>query len=207
MMELNDRQTDALTELVNIAFGLTASKLSEIMGQRILLEAPDVSIHPLEDLAKELGAIGPGEVSAVHQVFTGPISGDAMLFLDYEGAVKLTNVFVEEHLRSHRLDVISGEILTEVGNMLLSACLGVLANLLEVRVSFSVPVLHLDSLKPLLVSLSNGGDKLRQAILIATSFRIGEQESARQLGIILAVSSLEGLVQAVDVWEGNQFSA
>jgi chemotaxis protein CheC len=104
------------------------------------------------------------------------------------------------------LDATTREILTEVGNMLLGACLGVFGNLLEVRVSFSVPILHLESLKPLLVSLSSGGDKLRQAIVIATSFRIREQEAAGQLGIILAASSLERLLQSVEVWEGSQFS-
>jgi chemotaxis protein CheC len=206
MNPLNARQADALTELINIAFGLTATKLSEITGQRVLLEAPVISIHPMSELAKELESLGAGEVAAVHQAFTGPISGDAMLFLDYAGALKLTGIFVEEHLRSHRLDVISGEVLTEVGNMLLGACLGVLGNLLEVRVSFSVPVLHLESLTPLLASLSSGGDNLRQAIMIATSFRIREQEAAGQLGIILAASSLERLIKAIEMWEGSQFS-
>ena len=207
MITLNAGQNDALTELINIAFGLTASKLSQITGQRVLLEPPVISIHPLEDLAKEMGLLGMGEVAAVHQAFGGPISGDAMLFLDYQGAVRLTNVFVEEPLRSHRLDSSTSEILTEVGNMLLGACLGVFGNLLEVRVSFSVPVLHLETLKPLLASLSAGEDKQRQAIVIATSFRIREQESEGQLGIILAASSLERLIQAVEVWEGSQSSA
>jgi chemotaxis protein CheC len=207
MMALNQCQSDALTELINIAFGLTAAKLSEITGRRVLLDPPVISIHPLEVLAEELKALGPGEVAAVHQIFSGPISGDAMLFLDHGGAVKLTNVFVEEHLQALRLDVSTGEILTEVGNMLLGACLGVFGNLLEVRVSFSVPVLHLQSLEPLLASLFSGGNKLRQVIVIATSFRIREQEAAGQLGIILAASSLERLLQSVEVWEGSQFSA
>src|SRR5688572_32306667 len=80
MSVLNASQTDALTELINIAFGLTASKLSEISGQRVLLEAPVVSIHPVDDLAKELESFVTGEVASIHQVFTGSFSGDAILF-------------------------------------------------------------------------------------------------------------------------------
>jgi hypothetical protein len=53
MIGLTERQGDALKELVNIAFGLTASKLSEISSRRIVLEVPVVAIHPMVDLASE----------------------------------------------------------------------------------------------------------------------------------------------------------
>src|SRR5207237_5557896 len=81
MIRLTERQADALTELVNIAFGLTAAKLSEISGYRVLLEAPVIDIHPMDALVRELGVFVTGEVATVHQVFTGPVSGDAILFL------------------------------------------------------------------------------------------------------------------------------
>jgi chemotaxis protein CheC len=204
---LNASQTDALTELINIAFGLTAAKLSEISGERVLLEAPVISIHPVDDLAKELGSFVTGEVASIHQVFTGPFSGDALLLLNLDGAVRLGNLLIDEHLRSERLDSGNGEVLTEVGNMLLSACLGVFGNLLEMRVSFSVPLLHLDSLKSLLASITIGGDGLRHAVVIATSFRIHKEDIAGQLAIALAPSSLEQLIQAVEVWDKRQFSA
>jgi chemotaxis protein CheC len=203
---LNAAQTDALTELINIAFGLTASKLSEISGQRVLLGAPVISIHPVDDLAKELESFVSSEVASIHQVFTGSFSGDAILFLNYDGAVRLSNLLVDEHLRSDRLDSGNGEVLTEVGNMLLSACLGVFGNLLEVRVSFSIPLLHLESLKSLLASITIGGDGLRHAVVIATSFRIRKEDVAGQLAIVLAASSLERLIYAVEVWEQGQIS-
>jgi chemotaxis protein CheC len=204
---LNASQTDALTELINIAFGLTASKLSEISGQRVFLDAPVISIHPVDDLAKELESFVTGEVASIHQVFTGAFSGDAILFLNYEGAIRLSNLLVDESMRSERLDSGNSEVLTEVGNMLLSACLGVFGNLLEVRVSFSVPLLHLDSLKSLLASITIGSDGLRHAVVVATSFRIRKEDVAGQLAIVLAASSLERLIHSVEVWEKSQFSA
>ena len=82
MIALTERQTDALTELINIAFGLTASKLSEISGCRVLLDAPIIGIHPMAALAAELRRFVTGPAASVHQVFSGPISGDA---IDYTG--------------------------------------------------------------------------------------------------------------------------
>src|SRR4051812_44806722 len=99
MIELTEVQTDALTELVNISFGLTASKLSEISGHRIVLDVANIAIRPIEGLYKELSSFVTGDVATVHQVFTGPVSGDAILVLNYDGAVKLANLLVEEHLR------------------------------------------------------------------------------------------------------------
>ena len=206
MIALTERQADALAELINIAFGLTASKLSEISGYRVVLDPPIIASHPMEGLARELELFAAGEVASVHQVFTGPFSGDAILLLNYEGAVTLSNLLVEEHFRSQRLDSSAREILTEVGNMLLSACLGVFGNLLHMHVSFSIPQLHLDSLHHFLTSISIGGNELLYAVVITSTFNIREQGVDGRLVIVLGVSSLEVLIQAIGRWEGSQSS-
>lgn len=201
---LDARQADALAELINIAFGLSAAKLSEISGARVVIDPPIVGIHSMNDLATELGLLEAGDVAVVHQAFTGSISGDAMLFLDYEGAVRLSNAFVEEGLRSDRLNPTKEEIVTEIGNMLLGACLGVFGNLLEMRISFSVPRLHLESMASLLSSLSIAEDELRHAIVVSASFDIRSQGIVGQLATVMGASSLDRLMQGVRAWEGSQ---
>jgi chemotaxis protein CheC len=201
---LSERQADALTELINIAFGLTAAKLSEISGSRVLLDVPIISIHSIQDLAKELGRFISGPAASVHQLFSGPIAGDAILILNYDGAVTLSNLVVEESLRAERLDSATSDVLTEVANMLLSACLGMFGNLLQEHVKFSIPMLHLESLEQFLTSLSVGSDDLRDAVVITTSFNIAAREVEGRIVIILGVSSLERLIQAADEWEGEQ---
>ena len=81
----------------------------------------------------------PGEVASIHQVFGGPVAGDALLLLNHEGAVQLADLLTDGHAPSNRLDESAREVLTEVGNILLNACLGMFGNLLDVHVSFSVP--------------------------------------------------------------------
>jgi len=207
MIGMTEPQTDALRELVNIAFGLTASKLSEISNRRVVLEAPVVAIHPVADIARELASFVPGEVATVHQVFSGPVSGDAILLLNCEGAIKLSNLLVEERLRSPRFDPSTAEVLTEVGNMLLSACLGVFGNVLQVHVTFSVPRLHLDSLGHFLTSITIGEQGLRYAVLITASFKIVDQGVEGRVVIVLGVSSLERLIDGIERWEGSQSPA
>lgn len=203
-MELTDQQKDALSELINIAFSRTAASLSELTGHRVLLDVPKVAIYPITQLSAALAEFLPAEVATVHQVFTGPVTGDALLLLNYDGAVTLTELLTDEKVTSDRLNTSSREVLTEIGNILLNACLGMFGNLLQVHVSFSVPRLHLETLDALLRSLVISSAGLRYALVVYTAFRIRDSEVRGYLVIALNVASLDRLIQEAESWEMRQ---
>jgi chemotaxis protein CheC len=204
-MELTDRQGDAISELINIAFSRTGAALSELTGQRVLLNAPEVSVHTTTELPKTLAKFLPGEIASVHQVFGGPVAGDALLLLNHDGAVHLTDLLTDgNNPTSSRLDESAREVLTEVGNILLNACLGMFGNLLDVRVSFSVPRLHLDTLDELLASLITEGSEPQYALVIYTAFQIRESSVKGYLVMVLSVTSLDRLIHEVEAWEERQ---
>jgi len=200
---LTDRQNDALAELINIAFSRTGAALSELTGQRVLLSPPSVSIHRTTDLPVALARYIPGEVASIHQVFAGPVAGDALLLLNYDGAMELTNLLIDEPIPDF-LDESAREVLTEVGNILLNACLGMFGNLLQVHVSFSVPRLHLESLDDLVASLLTGEDDRRYALVVSTAFQVRDSAVSGFLVMALSVASLDRLLSEVDEWEGRQ---
>ena len=203
-MELSEQQNDALTELINIAFSRTAASLSNLTGRRVLLDVPQVSLYPINELSRELNKFLPAEIATVHQVFTGPLAGDALLLLNYDGAVMLTELLTDEHTQSRRLDESAREVLTEIGNILLNACLGVFGNLLHVRVSFSVPRLHLENLGEIVESLIKAKDEVRYALVIYTAFRLRDSAVKGFLVVALSVASLDRLIQEVEKWEAEQ---
>jgi chemotaxis protein CheC len=203
-MILTEQQNDSLSELINIAFGRTAYSLSELTGQRVVLDNPRIKMLPTGELFSSLGKVMSGEVATVHQMFSGPVSGDALLLLDYDGAVLLASLLTDETIQANRLDMSAREVLTEVGNILLNACLGMFGNLLHVHVSFSLPRLHLDLLDGLLKTIIAGKEELRYAMVITTAFRLRESAVSGYLIIILGVTSLDRLIQAVETWEKRQ---
>jgi chemotaxis protein CheC len=203
-MQLTERQNDALTELINIAFSRTAASLSELTGHRVMLDVPKVVIYPVSELMTRLAEFLPAELASVHQVFTGPLTGDALLLLSYDGAVTLTDLLTDELTSSGRLNESAREVLTEVGNILLNACLGVFGNLLQVRVSFSVPRLHLETLGEMVRSLVIDKEELRYALVVYTAFRVRNSAISGYLVIALSVVSLDHLIQEVEKWEDNQ---
>jgi chemotaxis protein CheC len=203
-MLITDRQSDALRELINIAFSRTAGSLSQLTGSRVTLDPPVVNICPIGELCAVMGGYVKGEVATVHQIFTGKIAGDALLLLNYPGAVMLTDLLTDQPAGSPRLSSSSAEALREIGNILLNACLGVFGNLLSVQVSFSVPRLHVESFEALLHSLIVGKEELRYALVVHTEFRLRDNAVNGYLMIALGISSLDQLLQGVDRWDKEQ---
>ena len=199
-MTLTADQTDAVTELVNIAFSRTAAALSELTHNRVELTVPEVSAHPIAELLPALGRFVRGEVATVHQIFGGPVTGDAFLLLDVNGATRLIDLLTGAGAPTTQMGASAREVLTEIGNILLNACLGVFGDLLHIRFTFAVPRLHLDSLGSMLDSLLIDDQELRHALLVGAQFRIKGTEITGCLVLVLGVSSLDMFVRAVEDW-------
>ena len=203
-MKLTERQSDALSELINIAFARTGAALSELTGHRVVLNPPEVAVYRAAELRGALAKFVPGDVASIHQVFAGPVAGDALLLLNYAGAVQLTDLLTAEETPSAYLDESAREVLTEVGNILLNACLGMFGNLLNVHVTFSVPRLHLETLDELIESTTTDKGELHYALVVYTAFQVRDSSVKGFLVIVLSVGSLDRLIQEVDAWEAQQ---
>ncbi len=200
---LSESQQDALTELLNIAFARTAASLSQLSGHRVTLDVPEIQVQPIDEVPRTVGSLIKEDIATVHQIFSGPVAGDALLVLNYNGAVKLMDLLAESPENAGQFDSAGREALTEVGNILLNACLGMFGNLLKVQVSFSMPLLHLESLDRLLRSITIGSEELRYAVVVSTAFHVKGSISGYLL-IVLGVSSLDQLLRAVERWDADQ---
>jgi chemotaxis protein CheC len=65
-MLLTEKQRDALSEVINIAFARTAASLSELSGHRVLLDAPGVEVVAIDELPAALGTFIQEEIISVH---------------------------------------------------------------------------------------------------------------------------------------------
>jgi chemotaxis protein CheC len=200
-MQLTATQQDALIELLNIGFGRAAAALSQLTGHRVLLEVPEVSVHPVSEVSEMLEGVISTDVASVHQIFTGPVAGDALLILDQSGASMLKELLTDEPALPLSIDASAREVLTEVGNILLNACLGTFGNLLQVQVSFSLPQLSLDTVGAVLESLRVNREGLQYALVVHAGFKLRDAEVHGYLVIVLSVASLDRMLRAVEEWE------
>lgn len=206
-MELNTVQHDALVELLNIGFGRAGASLSKLTDQRVLLEVPSVAIHPITHLNQSLGRVVDDRVASVHQVFRGPVAGDALLLLDPVAAATLTELLTDVAPLTTDLDPSTREVFTEVGNIVLNACIGTFGNMLEVPVSFSVPEVDVTSVNTVIDRLIDGGDAFRYALVVTAGFRLRDSAVTGYVVIVLTVQSLRRLLDALDRWQQTQGEA
>jgi chemotaxis protein CheC len=206
-MDLTESQRDALTELINIGYARAAGALSQLTGYRITLEVPKVAIHRIEEMTGLLDNVLQGEVASVNQIFSGPVSGNALLLLDDDAALLLTQLLTGKERTSKAMDSAAREVITEVGNIVLNACLGVFGNLLKVQVSFSVPRLHVESIGQVFNSITVADRELEYALMIHTRFYVQAGDVSGYLVIVLGVTSLERLLFEVRQWEERQLAS
>jgi chemotaxis protein CheC len=199
-MKLTATQQDALVELINIGFGRAGASLSKLTGHRVSLQAPEVHVFAIEDVGKELEGSIQGEIATVHQLFTGAVAGDALLILDHHSAGILKELLTDEPALPLTVDASAREVVTEVGNILLNACLGTFGNLLKVQVSFSVPRLDLSTLDGVLQSLIVDHQELQYALVVRAAFSLRDSDVNGFMVIVLGIASLDRLIRAVEDW-------
>jgi chemotaxis protein CheC len=204
-MELTSSQTDALTELINIGYARAAGALSDLTGHRISLEVPNVVIHPINQISPLLQKVIASEVASVNQLFAGSIAGNAILILDREAALLLNRVLTNRP-EVQIFDGAAREVITEVGNIVLNACLGVFGNLLQVQVTFTVPRLQIASVSEVLKLIAIEGGELNYALMIHTRFHMRTNDVSGYLVIILGVKSLDRLLIELKKWEERQLA-
>lgn len=198
-MDISDKQKDALTELVNISFAKAANALSELTGQRVSLEVPKVTLHPMNELASALGIFINEEIASVHQLFKGDISGDAMLLVNSKNSMLLSDILTDRLAGStQEIDNSTREVLVEVGNIILNSFLGMFGNLMQVQFTFSVPELHLNTLTKMISSLNSSGSEIKYALLIYMGFFLKDSNIEGYLVVVLGVDSMNFFIQKVE---------
>lgn len=197
MIEINEQQRDALTELINIGFGRAASALSILVGQRVKIEAPNVDLYPLDTISGVLKTLSVGEITSVHQVFTGRISGAAMLLMDSHSTAALLDLLSGGSGEERELLAADREAMQETGNILLNAFTGSFGNLLQVHISFAVPHVNYTSLQDMFRSLLVEQKTLEYALVVRVNFTVTQGNVSGYVIIVMGIESMEALLEAM----------
>jgi chemotaxis protein CheC len=200
-MELTERHSDALKELINIGYSRAEGSLSELTGHRIKVEVPKVASHPVSDVGRVLEEALGLSIASVNQVFSGSLSGKALLLLDEASALALSQLLSDDE-PSTTFDSAAREVITGVGDILLNACLGVFGNLLCIRITFTAPKLSVDSSTHLISGLAKTTEEtMESALMVHMRFHLKSRDVAGLLVVVLGIASLDRLSMELKNWE------
>ncbi len=138
---IGEAERDAVTEMLNIAIGQAAASLSQLVEDEVHLSVPFVDFLTPSQAAARLEDETQGADSvAVRQHFDGEFHGDILLIFPEKRSLDLVRHMLGDEVPLEQLTELEQEALLEVGNIILNACLGSLANQLHIPVQGSLPI-------------------------------------------------------------------
>ena len=138
-MRMTSERQDVMTEIINVGVGRAAASLSELLGKRIDLRVPAVTICNISDLSECLRDKESGIDLSVLQDFQGGLSGRAMLAFPRRSGIELGKMLGEVDSPQEELSIDLIGVLEEVGNIVLNGVLGTVGNMTSLTIEYSVP--------------------------------------------------------------------
>ncbi len=204
---LSAEDTDVLQELMNIAFGKAAADLAQVMDLFVVLSVPNVRVISAAEFLPYLRAAydQPSPVNVIEQAFRGPLCGRAVLTLPAHSSHTLLAALGASPPPApagaeldpvYDTNALERETLMEVGNIVIGACVGKLAELLDCVVMYAPPAVS---------TLQAGGgglelltlDPSHSVIVLQTLFCFNDQDASGHVFLIIDDDSAAWLRQAL----------
>lgn len=191
-MKIDEDSVDAVRELINIGVGRAAGLLNDMTGAHILLQVPEVRILRYHELIHEKGLLESENLSAVTLEFDGAFSGISMLVFPYESAAILIMALTGENIEVPELDALRVETLNEVGNIVNNAVMGSITNILNERLTYSMPTYVEGSIQEILGREMS--DDFEWVILAVSQFTLIDLHVVGNILMIFEIGSLDALL-------------
>ncbi|WP_035051520.1 chemotaxis protein CheC [Andreprevotia chitinilytica] len=194
MLELTDLQQDALTELFNISVGQAASVMSKMVNEEVTLSVPAVRFMNGTEAADIFDNIGNQRVSSVCQRFSGTFSGEALLIFPEDSSLEIVRLMIGKTIPLAQLTELEQDALTEVGNIILNACLCSLSDFFAQHFDTGMPCLRIGSGADVI-----GEEHRNEPVLfLHVRFTLAERSVEGYVAFLMNLPSLHDLRAGID---------
>ncbi|MBI3140969.1 MAG: hypothetical protein HYZ19_03795 [Rhodocyclales bacterium] len=192
---LTQDQREALQEIANIGMGQAGESIARALNEFVHLSIPRVLILAPADLAGALArTVADSQVSAVRQAFHSQMRGEAIVIFAGSRCNDLADLMGYEDALDHAAET---ELLLDVSNLLVGACLGGIAAQLKAEIGFSAPSLMADSV-PIQALFKAEDVPWDNALLVEVNFRLDQRSFACHLVILMPESEIRAMAAALD---------
>ncbi len=198
--DMQNHELDVFREIGSIGIGNAATALSQVLGVKVSMKLPKVSIEGYNEAVALLG--DPEEiVAAVLVEMSGDVRGIMlyMLKLDFINAIlgRLMGKYIEDY---SQIDELSASALEETGNIIISSYVNAITKLADIEVPLSVPSVAVNMLGGILsVPISMFGEVTDKLMLIQGEFLIGDTQLKGELLLLPDIESLNFLMKKLGV--------
>ena len=193
-------ETDLLQEIMNIAFGRAAADLAEYIDIFVHLSPPNVMLLQATDLQAYIKSELKDciQVSVVEQSFWGKFKGNVFLFFPSGTGKKIISILNNDNelLNADAMDELEKETFLEIGNILIGACIGKIAELLGDFCTYSPPRVVVEKSSDDIISANLLGPN-NVAIVLRTIFEFKEKNISGYLFIVTKQESFAWIKTAL----------
>ena len=198
---LTAEEIEIMQEIMNIAFGKSAADLAEVIDSHVVLSIPYIKCMDVLDLPGYIknDVKDYRNISLVEQGFWGKFRGDAILVFSSGSGKELITLLQQEMPagpESESIDVLESETLMEVGNILIGACIGKVAELLKDVVTYTPPKVIVEKYYGDVISESSY-EPDKTAIVLRTDFKFDKGNVSGFLFLITSQESVTWLKKAL----------
>jgi chemotaxis protein CheC len=204
IQDFSDDEVAILQEIMNIAFGQSASDLADVIDTHVVLAVPFIKVLQVLELPEYIKeqVREYKQVSIVEQKFWGKFKGDALLIFSSGSGKELINMLQADDTQgmdAGPVDILERETLMEVGNILIGACVGKLADLLHDIVTYTPPLVMVEKAYDEAVT-SGHYDPEKTAIVLKTDFRFENGNVSGFLFLVTSNESIKWLKDALQIF-------
>jgi chemotaxis protein CheC len=193
MKDLTEIQKDALRETINISIGRAAATFSQMIQEQIQLSVPEVRVVNSTDALDFLKIDADQEVCYVEQRFEGSyFVSHAMLIFAENESLELVKLFLGGKDLIEEMSSLETEAMNEIGNIILNATIGSMANLLKDKISSSLPVCVRTNAKN--VFRQNNMNSSDVSLLFIVDFGVESKKITGYIVLILELNSFDDFV-------------
>lgn len=201
---LTSEEIEILQELMNIAFGQSAADLAEVIETKVVLSVPFIKLMQVAELPDYFKNYVKDykNINLVEQKFWGRFKGDALLVFSSGAGKELIALLKDDEeasFESDPVDILERETLMEVGNILIGACVGKIAELLKDVVTYTPPMVSVEKGYQEAIS-GNRYDPECTAIVLKTDFCFDEGDVTGFLFLVTSNDSVAWLREALKLF-------
>lgn len=188
-------QKDALQEISNIGMGQAGEVIARVLNEFVTLSIPRILILQPNLVAPALQRMVNSDlVSAVRQAFHGSFRGEALVLYGAQRCTDLADLMGYEENIDHATEM---EILLDISNILVGACLGGIAKQINVDIGFSAPSLMADRV-PINEMMKASNASWEYALLVEVNFQLEKRSFACHLIILMPEHELKTFAGELD---------
>ncbi|MHA4869913.1 chemotaxis protein CheC [Duganella sp. PWIR1] len=196
LTELTEAETDALVEIFNIGVGHAAAAMSAIVHEEVCMSVPSLRFARRSLAARELG--DKVALCGISQQYAGAYATEAILMFPEAASFEIVRMMVGDAVPIEELGEMEREAMSEIGNIVLNACVGTMANMFHHELRGSLPTYRIGTSEDILNPHHDSTDP--PVLTLRIAFSLERQQLRGYLAFILSMATLSDLRREIALY-------